>query len=689
MMNNKYWRLNKKNITIDQNSKNTPSNNQKQNNNIPSKNTATRAAPQDLVSKVKRLELIIEISKQFSSTLNVNKLMHTILNKVTDVLQAEACSFWMKNKDTNETVCHVAVGPAKDKITGMRLKAGMGIVGWVIENKEKTVVFDASKDSRFFNKVDKETNFVTKSMLCVPLVVGDECVGALSLLNKKTKTGQFNQTDLEMLESLAMSGAIAIKNAQLFQSERQIKELQALLDISKEITSTLNLDRVLISIVNLGSQVIHFKRAVIGLLDDNNKIILSAESNVPKPDMDSAQNKQLLNIMNYVMSSQKPLHITNYKSGTVIKSAPEIALKYLNEFKLRCISLMILIDSEGKLGIISMEGTYTSLVVKESEYVMKIIINNATVAIRNAQLYHNIPGSNLGDKFKSGFKLYKKFWKKIFLLLLLMALAVSFIGYIPVPYNLLGEVEIVPQHTTQVSSLTDGVAKQILFKEGQKVTKNQTLMILDESLLRLEKSKLIKDKEILLGDLRKLGSDGEPFEVHKKRLELEKLKEETTIIDKQLQSTKILATSNGLIMTQNPEEMLDKQIVKGEVIAKIAQNDIKRGKILLDEKEVLEVKIDYPANISLQAIPSMVIKGSLSFIANSKVAEDDPEAEMTNDEPAYVVYFKSKVLNEIPSIRYGMTGIAKIYVGKKTLYNIYLKPLVMRIKTQFNMLFLK
>ncbi|MDM8516817.1 GAF domain-containing protein, partial [Desulfobacterales bacterium HSG16] len=130
----------------------------------------------ELEAKVKSLELLMDISKQFNATLDANKLMRTILDKVAAVLDAEACSFWMKEKHSNDNVCHVSVGPVKNKISGMRLKQGTGIVGWVIENKQNTVIFDASKDKRFHKAVDHKTSFITKSILCVPLIVKEECV---------------------------------------------------------------------------------------------------------------------------------------------------------------------------------------------------------------------------------------------------------------------------------------------------------------------------------------------------------------------------------------------------------------------------------------------------------------------------------------------------------------------------------
>ena len=643
-----------------------------------------------LKAKVKRLELVIDISKQFSATLNVTNLMNTILDRVTNALSAEACSFWMKNEKSAETICHVAVGPVKDKIIGLRLPKGEGIVGWVIENKQKTVVFDASTDERFSSNVDSKTSFITKSMLCVPLVVGDECVGCLQLINKKTQNGQFDQKDLELLELLAMNGAIAIKNAQLFQSEKRIKELNTLLEISKEITSTLNLDRVLISVVNMSSQVIHFRRALIALLDANNKIYLAAETDEAQVDTSTPENKKLQEIVSYVMDSGKSLHVVNYRKDTPPKNVPKMVLDYLDQQELKCISLMILADSEGKLGVMCMEGEYTSLVAKESNYVINLIVNQSTVAMRNAQLYKNIPSSALSGKFKSVFKFNKSILKKIFFSVVFITIISLIIALVPISHNISGEVEIIPKHTTQVSSLVDGVIEKVFFKEGQLVKKNDVLAVLDASLIKLEIAKQQKDKSIIRTDLRRLDSEEKSTDVHLKRLELAKLENEFELSNSKLSFTKVIAPSTGRIITQKPEELVDKQIVKGEIVTQIAVSDEKSGKILLDEKGVLEVSIGSPISIILQSMPDIIIRGEVTHVSYSKETPDDAGdagAEDATSVPGYPIFFESEDINKLPSVRFGMTGLGKIFVGKKTLYRIHFKPIKDQLKTYFKILF--
>ena len=639
---------------------------------------------QQLRQKLQRLELAMEISRQFSATLDVDKLMQTILDKVAHVTNAEAGSFWIKDKQAGTAVCHVAVGPVKDKVLGLKLKSGTGIVGWVIENKQKTVVFDTSLDERFFNKVDEKVNFVTKSMLCVPLLVNDECVGAISLINKKTPVGQFNQQDVDTLELLAMSGAIAIKNAQLFQSERKIKELKTLLTISREIASTLDLDRVLLAIVNLGTQVIFYKRAVIALLDINNKITLSAETNIAQPDMTESQNKQIKEIMKYVLDSGKPLNVAGFQENTPPKNLPKIVIDYLKNYELQCLSVMIMSDAEGKLGIISMEGKYHSLVLKESTEVIDIVVNQATIAIRNAQLYKNMPAHTLSGKLKTSVQETTRSWKRKFILIFTIILSLILINSIKVTERVTAIVEVIPNHIMKVTSKTDGVVNNVNFKEGDFVNKDQTIITLDSSLLELERAKLIKDININSGELRKLQSEGSPFEVNLKNLEIEKLKNQLSTINKQISFTKISPLIDGRVLTQKTDQLINKQIMKGEIIAEIASNDSKKIEVILNEADVHKVKPGNLSYVTLQAFPDLLINGQVKVVSWTMT---EPETE---DEPeGYKAWITGQAVNDFAEIRYGMTGKAKIITGKRTIFEIYFKPMCDRIITEFRLKFTK
>src|SRR5207253_503470 len=90
-------------------------------------------------------------------------------------------------------------------------------------------------------------------------------LGALEIINKRDG-GEFTESDSDLLLEVAAQAANSIRNAQRHEAERKVKELQALLRTSREITSSLDLDRMLAVVVNQTATIIPFDRCAIALL---------------------------------------------------------------------------------------------------------------------------------------------------------------------------------------------------------------------------------------------------------------------------------------------------------------------------------------------------------------------------------------------------------------------------------------
>jgi len=100
-----------------------------------------------------------------------------------EYMNAEAASIFLLENNGNELVCVECAGPVD--ITGLRLSAGQGIVGEAVMSRSCQMIRDVLSDEHFAKTVDMGSGFQTRSILCMPLVVNDECIGALELLNKR------------------------------------------------------------------------------------------------------------------------------------------------------------------------------------------------------------------------------------------------------------------------------------------------------------------------------------------------------------------------------------------------------------------------------------------------------------------------------------------------------------------------
>ena len=183
------------------------------------------------------LELLARIGQDFATTLNINKTLENALRVITDHLDAEAGSLFLLTDDSHALDCEACVGPVN--ISGIQVPAGKGIVGHCVSENQSRIVRDVRLDPDFSKTVDKDTGFVTRSILCAPLSVKNRRVGAIEMINKRSGDGLFSDEDRHLLEALASSAAMAIINArltaQLIEQEKLRRELELAAEIQRNL----------------------------------------------------------------------------------------------------------------------------------------------------------------------------------------------------------------------------------------------------------------------------------------------------------------------------------------------------------------------------------------------------------------------------------------------------------------------
>ena len=162
------------------------------------------------------LDTILRFGSLINSSLNIEDVLDHAMKWAEEFMDAEASSVYELNKEKNEIFIRLARGEKREPIRGIRLKVGEGISGWVVKTGRPVVSQDVSKDKRFSDKYDKKTGFKTRSMICVPLIAKDEPIGALQVINKKSKK-PFTQPDFKLLTGMAQQIAVAIENAKLYE----------------------------------------------------------------------------------------------------------------------------------------------------------------------------------------------------------------------------------------------------------------------------------------------------------------------------------------------------------------------------------------------------------------------------------------------------------------------------------------
>ncbi|MFT7622126.1 MAG: signal transduction histidine kinase [Myxococcota bacterium] len=168
----------------------------------------------ELDSQRKRLKGIQQIGRALGSTLNLDRLLLLIMDKITELMGAERSTLFLIDESTNELWSKIAQGARAGEI---RIPIGEGIAGWVASTGQSLNIKDAYKDSRFNQDVDRETGFKTSSMLCVPIRNHRRrIVGVVQVLN--SSAGYFTVEDEALLGALGSQAAVSLENSKLYLS---------------------------------------------------------------------------------------------------------------------------------------------------------------------------------------------------------------------------------------------------------------------------------------------------------------------------------------------------------------------------------------------------------------------------------------------------------------------------------------
>jgi len=165
-----------------------------------------------LKQEVDELTALFEITTRLRRPFELSSLLDEILQICRDLTDAEAASLLLVDENgTHLNFILVRGGPERMLMNLPPLPIGEGIAGWVAKTGECLIVNDVSSDTRFSQKVDTRTQFITRSVLAAPLRTDDAILGVLEVINKRGK-GQFTAKDQRLFEMMASQAAAAYQH---------------------------------------------------------------------------------------------------------------------------------------------------------------------------------------------------------------------------------------------------------------------------------------------------------------------------------------------------------------------------------------------------------------------------------------------------------------------------------------------
>jgi signal transduction histidine kinase len=196
-----------------------------------------------------QLDLLHRVSDVLGGSPDMDATMEAVLRAMVLVLPFDTASLFLLDRDGHLRVC-AAVGYELDGRDPRVFPVGSGVVGWVVANRAPALVRDSEKDRRF-DALDGRT---PRSLLAVPLTVGERVLGSLCLV-RRAPVAPFVEADTTLVATIANSAALALENARLHEQERalrlRLEELNQLYSQERRLVEQLERhDRVYSSVVS-------------------------------------------------------------------------------------------------------------------------------------------------------------------------------------------------------------------------------------------------------------------------------------------------------------------------------------------------------------------------------------------------------------------------------------------------------
>jgi len=602
------------------------------------------------LAAVQRLTDLYDISRVLASTLEMNELLPIMGEKVREIVEADACNLWLVDPESKELYFVHQAGRDPSTTNGVRIPLGEGILGTVAERGEPRLVEDAAEEPQLEARRAASPGFDLRTLMCAPLAQGEEVTGVVEAVNQKDG-GAFDEDSLFFLSRVSEQAAMALKNARLLDAERRAHDLNALLATSKELTSTLDLDHVLTTVVHQASTVVPFDLSAIGVFDRGRFILgaVSGEPEVPRTPKMTA----LRAILEWVAGQDHPVSASRREEGWAVEPETPAAglVAFMEEHDYRGFYATALRDDQGTVGVLALLSGEPEFLTKSHHEVLGILSSQVTVAIRNARLYQQVPLVNLWQPLMKRRELLagaaSARWLPYARKAALVALAL-----IVIPWKLRVQTNatVVPADRRVVSAEVGGVVRSVAVREGQRVEAGETLATLDDSENRMRLGRAAAELEIARRRMSEAEARRDWAAVSQARLAMELHQADTELYGDKVEMARLSALIPGVVVTPKVEEQVGKLLNPGDAFCELVGTDHMAAEMNVPETEVGLIRPGAKVALKLNSLPTKTIVGQMERVSPQTVAAEGEQ------------FFVMRAIFPNPDgkIRPGMAGQAKI-----------------------------
>ena len=320
--------------------------------------------------------LLLEVADVVNTTLDLETILRRVAELVRRVIDYEIFAILLLNEKTQELRIRFSIGHPPEIVEKTRIPVGEGVTGQAAKRREAVLVNDV-QDSPYYI----EALAHVRSELAVPLIIKNRVIGVIDI--EAPQPGYFNENHQRLLSLIASRIAIGIENARLYtRVARQARTLAVLNEVSRDLTSILDVDKLLERVGELLRRLIDYQMFSVLLIDkDGQKLVhrFSIRFN------EEVQLKHDIPIgkglVGYAAANKTPVLVPDVKKDPrYINLNPETRSEL-------CIPL---IYKDALIGVLDIEHTRRGYFTEEHVRNLSILAAQVAIAIENAQLYERV-----------------------------------------------------------------------------------------------------------------------------------------------------------------------------------------------------------------------------------------------------------------------------------------------------------
>lgn len=327
-------------------------------------------------NKPEVLSTLAEIGQEVNATLDLDEVLAHAAVLIKKHIDYELFGVLMVDSDGLYLTHRFAIGFPPGLAENLKVPIGQGITGTAARTGHPVRVGDVSDDPRYINAIDS-----VRSELAVPLIFRGKCVGVLDIQSRHLN--YFTKDQQNILAVLANRLAVAIENARLFEQVRtQAETLLVLNEVSREISSILDVEELLRRTAELIKRVINYQILSIMLYDEEQKAFLH------RIDVKHGQRVQgklraaaTEGIVGAAATSREPVVVPDVTADP----------RYLMINPETRSELAIPMIYKGKvIGVLDLESPQLKYFTADHVQTLSILAANLAVSVENARLYEQV-----------------------------------------------------------------------------------------------------------------------------------------------------------------------------------------------------------------------------------------------------------------------------------------------------------